>query len=90
MNVLSANIPSMPTKARQVLKEALSLPPRLARTSRVRFSSASMAQEAGVDAAWAAEVEQRVREVDSGSARLIPWERPTWATTSSSPPRAST
>ena len=76
MNVLSATIPSMPTKARQVLKEALALPPKArADIAGTLLRSLDASEEAGVDAAWAVEVEQRVREVDSGAARLIPWER---------------
>jgi putative addiction module component (TIGR02574 family) len=29
----------------------------------------------GVDAAWAEEVERRIRQVDSGEVKLIPWEQ---------------
>ena len=76
MNVLSATIPSMPTKARQVLREALALPPKArADIAGTLLRSLDVPEEAGVDAAWAVEVEQRLREVDSGEARLIPWER---------------
>ncbi len=32
-------------------------------------------EETGVDAAWAVEVEDRLREIESGRARLIPWQR---------------
>lgn len=28
----------------------------------------------GVEAAWSVEIERRVREVEAGTARLIPWE----------------
>lgn len=28
----------------------------------------------GVEAAWAAEIERRVREIESGEVELIPWE----------------
>ena len=31
--------------------------------------------EAGVEAAWAEEVERRVREIDSGRVKTIPWEQ---------------
>lgn len=30
--------------------------------------------DASVDAAWAAEIEQRAREVDEGLVRTVPWE----------------
>lgn len=76
MNVLSATIPSMPTKVRQVLREALSLPPKArAEIAGTLLLSLDAPEEDGVDADGAVEVEQRVREVDSRAARLIPWER---------------
>ena len=76
MNVLSATIPSMPTKARQVLREALALPPKArADIAGTLLRSLDVPEEAGVDAAWAVEVERRLREVDSGEAKLIPWQR---------------
>ena len=76
MNVLSASIPSMPTKARQVLREALTLPPKArADIAGTLLRSLDAPEEAGVDAAWVVEVEQRLREVDSGEAKLIPWDR---------------
>ncbi len=31
--------------------------------------------EADVEAAWAEEIERRIREIDSGKAKTIPWER---------------
>ena len=31
--------------------------------------------EAGVEAAWAEEIERRVRELDSGNVKTIPWEQ---------------
>jgi len=31
--------------------------------------------EDGVEAAWAAEVERRIADVDRGEARLLPWEQ---------------
>ena len=31
--------------------------------------------EAGVEAAWAEEIERRVREIDSGKVKTIPWEQ---------------
>jgi putative addiction module component (TIGR02574 family) len=31
--------------------------------------------DAGVEAAWAEEVERRVRQVDAGEVELIPWEQ---------------
>lgn len=31
--------------------------------------------DAGVEAAWAAEIERRVREIDEGRVETIPWEQ---------------
>jgi putative addiction module component (TIGR02574 family) len=76
VNELSANIPSMPSKAQQVLREALALPPKArADIAGTLLRSLDATEEAGVDAAWAVEVEHRLREVESGAAKLIPWER---------------
>ena len=66
----------MPTKARQVLREALMLPPKArADIAGTLLRSLDAPEETGVDAAWAVEVGQRLREVDSGEAKLIPWQR---------------
>ena len=76
MNVLSADTPSMPSRARQVLRDALALPPKArADIAGTLLRSLDAPDEAGVDAARAVEVEQRLREVDSGETKLIPWER---------------
>ena len=57
MNVLSATIPTMLTKARQVLREALALPPKArADIAGTLLRSLDVPEEAGVDAAWAVEV----------------------------------
>jgi len=32
-------------------------------------------EDRDVEAAWAAEVDRRVRDVESGKAKLIPWEQ---------------
>jgi putative addiction module component (TIGR02574 family) len=66
----------MPSKAQQVLREALALPPKArADIAGTLLRSLDATEDAGVDAAWAVEVEDRLREVESGEARLIPWER---------------
>ena len=76
MNELSANIASMPSKAQQVLREALALPPKArADIAGTLLRSLDAKEDAGVDAAWAVEVEHRLREVESGEAKLIPWVR---------------
>jgi hypothetical protein len=32
-------------------------------------------EDTGVDAAWAVEVDRRLGEIESGEAKLIPWQR---------------
>jgi putative addiction module component (TIGR02574 family) len=74
--MLSANMSVMPTKARQVLREALALSPKArADIARTLLRSLDASEEPGVDAAWAVEVERRLHEIESGEAKLIPWER---------------
>lgn len=38
------------------------------------IESLDMEVEEGVEAAWVAEVERRVAELDSGTATTVPWE----------------
>jgi len=38
------------------------------------LDSLSGAPESGVEAAWAAEVERRVRQIDSGEVATVPWD----------------
>jgi putative addiction module component (TIGR02574 family) len=76
VNALPVTIPSMLTKARQVLRDALALPPKArADIAGTLLRSLDAPEKAAVDAAWAVEVEQRLREIDSREAKLISWER---------------
>ena len=76
MNELSANIPSMRSKAQQVLRDALGLSPKArADIAGTLLRSLDATEDADVDAAWAAEIERRLREVASGKAKLVPWEQ---------------
>ncbi len=38
------------------------------------LESLDVPADSGVDAAWAQEIERRVREIDAGSVQSIPWE----------------
>jgi putative addiction module component (TIGR02574 family) len=38
------------------------------------IESLESAPEAGIDAAWAAEIERRIKQLDSGEVKAIPWE----------------
>jgi putative addiction module component (TIGR02574 family) len=57
-------------------KAALKLPPK-ARAALAEDLFDSLADEADeeedVEAAWAAEIERRVEEVESGNAKTVPW-----------------
>ena len=76
MNELSANIPSMRSKAQQVLRDALGLSPKArADIAGTLLRSLDATEDDDVDAAWAAEIERRLREVASGKAKLVPWEQ---------------
>lgn len=66
----------MTAKAVRLLGEALQLPP----TSRADLASTlirSLDNESDADAetAWAAEIDRRVAELDSGKVKTIPWSK---------------
>jgi len=66
----------MPSKAQQVLREALALPPKArADIAGTLLRSLDTKEETGVEAAWAVEVEHRLGEIESGKTKLIPWQR---------------
>ncbi len=76
MNDPSVTIAAVPSKAQQVLREALALPPKArADIAGTLLRSLDERDDSGVDAAWAAEVEDRLGEIESGQAKLIPWHR---------------
>ena len=65
----------MRTKARHVLREALSLPPRArADIAGTLLRSLDESDDPNVEAAWIIELEQRLKDVDSGKVKLMPWE----------------
>lgn len=65
----------MTRKARQVLREALTLPPRArADIDSTLLYSLDVEEDQEVESAWGAEVERRLREVESGQVKLLPWE----------------
>jgi putative addiction module component (TIGR02574 family) len=58
------------------LREALQLPPKArADIAGTLLRSLDSREDPNVEEAWAAEVDRRVAEVDSGKVKLIPWER---------------
>jgi len=66
----------MNSQADSVLDAALKLPEEeRARLAAELVASLDGEREDGVEAAWAAEVEQRKAEADRGDARLVPWEQ---------------
>ena len=65
----------MTKRAQAVLADAL----RLYEKARAHIASELIGSldgpaEPGAEAAWAAEIERRVDEIDSGAARLEPWD----------------
>jgi putative addiction module component (TIGR02574 family) len=60
----------------RLLREALDLPPeeRAALAAKLIESLDGEAVDEGVEAAWATEIERRVREIKAGTAQTIPWE----------------
>jgi putative addiction module component (TIGR02574 family) len=67
---------SMASKLQQVLQEALILRPRArAEVAGTLLRSLDAADDPQIEAVWAAEIERRILEVESGKVRLVPWER---------------
>lgn len=64
----------MTRDAKDLLEEALKMP-REARAALAGSLLESLDEQIDEDAeaAWSAEVEQRVRELDSGAVRPVPW-----------------
>jgi putative addiction module component (TIGR02574 family) len=61
-------------KAAQVLREALLLPPgSRADIASTLLESLDEPADKGVEAAWAKEIERRIRDVESGKVKLVPW-----------------
>ena len=66
----------MSAKSDSVRDDALRLPEaERARLAATLLASLDGEAEDGVEAAWAAEVEQRKAQVARGEARLVPWEQ---------------
>jgi len=64
----------MSGKAQKVLEEALTLPPaERADVAATLLDSLDEQEDEGVEEAWAQELERRIREVESGAVKMIPW-----------------
>jgi putative addiction module component (TIGR02574 family) len=64
----------MSGKAQKVLEEALTLPPEeRADVAATLLESLDEQEDEGVEEAWAQEIERRIREVESGAVKTIPW-----------------
>lgn len=65
----------MATLAEELYQKALDLEEReRAALAAQLFESLDREAEEGVEAAWLAEVERRMEELDSGKAQSIPWD----------------
>ena len=64
----------MSRDAKQILKDALVLPPEArAALADSLLDSLDTAIDEHAELAWQQEIEQRVKEIDSGRVRMIPW-----------------
>ena len=62
-------------KSREVLREALTLPPKArAEVASTLLHSLDVKEDSNVEAAWQAEIERRLGEVESGRVKLLPWD----------------
>jgi putative addiction module component (TIGR02574 family) len=65
----------MSTRADTILDSALTLPPdERAWLAAELIASLDEGRDADVEAAWAAEIEKRIDEVESGEAETVSWE----------------
>jgi putative addiction module component (TIGR02574 family) len=65
----------MSTRADTILDTALALPPNeRAWLASELIASLDETNDSDVEAAWAAEIERRIAEVESGDAETISWE----------------
>jgi putative addiction module component (TIGR02574 family) len=65
----------MATSATELLKQALELKEEeRAELASLLIESLDEPAEEGVEAAWVKEIERRMAELDSGSAKTLPWD----------------
>ena len=65
----------MSTTTDSLLETALALPSRdRSRLASELIASLDGPQEEGVEEAWAAEIERRAAEIDSGKVKLLDWD----------------
>ena len=68
----------MPSRAQQLLRDALALPlderADVAAELLASLDDAQVERPADVEAAWAAEIERRARRVMAGESTGVPWE----------------
>ena len=64
----------MGNKGKKVLEEALTLPPEdRAELAATLIDSLDEKEDEAVDEAWRREIQRRMREVESGVVKTIPW-----------------
>jgi putative addiction module component (TIGR02574 family) len=64
----------MSEKGQKVLEEALALPPEdRADLAATLIESLDEKEDEAVEEAWAREIQQRMREVESGAVKTVPW-----------------
>ena len=64
----------MSDKGQKVLEEALTLPPgERADLAATLIDSLDEREDEAVEEAWAREIQQRMRDVESGAVKTIPW-----------------
>ena len=65
----------MSTRADTILGTALALPPdERAWLAEELIASLDQGKDSAVDSAWAAEIERRIAEVESGKVETVSWE----------------
>ena len=69
------NYPTVSTRADTILGTALELPAdERARIAAELIASLDEGKDGDIEAAWAAEIDQRIADVESGKADTVSWE----------------
>jgi len=63
----------MTADTKKILDDALQLPPAEREALAGQLFDSLEADDPGVEAAWQAEIEQRIMDLDRGVVKLIPW-----------------
>lgn len=75
VDLRDGRLTDMNTQSEQILQSALALPElERAEIAASLIQSLDSETDDDADAAWAAEIQRRIEEIDNGDVKLIPWD----------------